>query len=419
MLQIPQFREPFTSILLILLAAFVIYWGIIPAFTVIDSDFPNYYTAGRIASQGTNIEKLYDDAWFQEQIHANGLTQQGKFSPFPPPTALLFMPLAPFSPLAALRIFTVINILALLAAIVLLAQSCPLRFKESALLVLLSGVGLANCFRLGQLYILVSCSIILGYYLFKRKQMLLAGVAFGLTVPVKYYPVIFVLYFAWMKEWKVVLGSLIAIFSLSLLSVAILGREVHEIFLQAIPGGHLQGTLSMQNPFSASFQSFESLLKRLFVFDADYNPAPLVNSTGIYLTLKVLIVLALVGITLFLCRQLQHLNNTDCNKAVIGLIGILGLLIAPATGTYHFVLFWLPIGLLLTSLSAWQEHRTFRVVMCVYGLIGFIPYSVFRQCDGRGILSVFAYPRLFFVLLLFATAVYAIYAHQRRILKQM
>src|SRR6266404_7431273 len=96
------------ALLLFALAALVLIRGIIPTWSKVDTDFPNYFTAAKIVADGGQTEKLYDDAWFQEQMHRYRTGTIGKFSPFPPPTALLLLPLASFTELTALRIMTVI-----------------------------------------------------------------------------------------------------------------------------------------------------------------------------------------------------------------------------------------------------------------------------------------------------------------------
>ena len=75
--------------LLVLLALFVFYRGVLPGFRQVDSDFPNYYTAAKIVADGKDVNRLYDDSWFQSQIRSYGMQLQGKFSPFPPVTALV------------------------------------------------------------------------------------------------------------------------------------------------------------------------------------------------------------------------------------------------------------------------------------------------------------------------------------------
>ncbi len=59
--------------------------GIAPAVSRIDTDFPNYLTAARIVADGGPAARLYDDAWFQQQMRDYGIgdPKQGKFAPFP------------------------------------------------------------------------------------------------------------------------------------------------------------------------------------------------------------------------------------------------------------------------------------------------------------------------------------------------
>src|ERR1700726_2348406 len=93
------------------LAALVFQKGIVPAMSGIEADFPGYFTAARIVIDGQDTRRLYDDDWFREQIRRYGLESAknpGKFAPFPPPTALLLVPLARFEPLTALRIVTAV-----------------------------------------------------------------------------------------------------------------------------------------------------------------------------------------------------------------------------------------------------------------------------------------------------------------------
>ena len=190
------FKRPAAVLLSIALTFVLIVRGVVPATSKIDSDFPNYFTAAKIVADGGNIERLYDNGWFDEQMHRyrtwTGIP--GKFSPFPPPTALLLIPLTRLAPLNALRAMTAVNMACLICSIVLLTRILSLSLVESTVLVLLSGSAVLNAFRLGQPYIPVSLSCILGYYAYLKGRPLLAGLCFGLFVPVKYFPVVFLIY---------------------------------------------------------------------------------------------------------------------------------------------------------------------------------------------------------------------------------
>jgi hypothetical protein len=115
-------RRYWEYIAIAVLGVFIVWKGIIPALTTVDTDFPNYYTSSRLLLEGKDMSRLYDDQWFQEQINAYGIEQQGKFAPFPPVTAVLMIPLALLPPLVALRVWTVCNISMCVAVIVMLCK---------------------------------------------------------------------------------------------------------------------------------------------------------------------------------------------------------------------------------------------------------------------------------------------------------
>jgi len=384
--------------------AFVVVRGVVPGFSTLYTDFPNYYVAGKIALEGTNVHRLYDDAWFQDQMKASGIDVQGKFSPFPPPTALLFMPLALLEPITAQRVMTALNLLFLFGSVRLLTRVMNGQLLGSALIVFVSGVGLANCFRFGQMYIALSFALIAGYHLYTLKRPLMAGIVLGFLIPVKYFPAIVLVPFAFRKEWRVILGAGLSSLSLVLVSILVLGWDVHQQFIVSVLGQHLQANLTLQDPFAYNFQSFDSLFRRLFVHEATLNPRPFIDAPILHQGLKYLAIAVFGLLTL---RELLRLRSSSSDRALplgIALCGILGLLISPAGATYHFVLLWLPVALLFVCFDRLEMLQEKWLLAVVYTSIGFIPYSLLAAFDGNGLQSVLAYPRLLLMILLFAVA---------------
>jgi hypothetical protein len=405
------FKRPVALLLLVALTFVLAARGMVPAMSKIDSDFPNYFTAAKIVADGGNVERLYDDSWFQGQMrrYALGKPSEGKFSPFPPPTALLLVPLTRLEPLNALRVMTGVSTLCLVCSIILLARILSWSFVDSAVFVLLSGYAVLGALRLGQPYILVSWSCILGYYAHRKGRPVLAGMCFGLFSPIKYFPVVILIYFAFRKEWKLVLGGVTAILVVTSVSISVLGWKIHEDFLSSVLGNHLIANLSMQDPFTASFQSFDTLCRRLFIFDATLNPQPLIALPHLQ-GISVLIIKA--SIFLVAIATLIKLARGDVGTATapsVGLLGILTLLIAPATASYHFVLLWLPIGLLINYFFQQRAPVGAYFILGTYALIGFFPYRFTVPFEGRGGLTMLAYPRLFLLLAMFVVCVYSIW----------
>jgi hypothetical protein len=389
--------------------------GIAPAVSRVDTDFPNYLTAARIVADGGPAARLYDDAWFQEQMRHYGIgdPKRGKFAPFPPPTALLLVPLARLQPLNALRVMTGVSLACLLCSIILLSRTLGWSLAAAAAFVLLAGYAVFNSLRFGQPYILVSASCLLGYFAYRKGSPRLAGLCFGLFAPIKYFPAVILIYFLFRREWKVVLGGAAATAAVVLVSVAVLGWPVHREFLASVLGNHLLANLSMQDPFTASFQSFDTLFRRLFVFDPAENPHPwlaLPWLQGIAVTLTKSAILAVAILALV---KLAREDAGDSVPPSIGLLGVLVLLLAPATATYHFVLLWLPIALLIGYFRRENAFATAWAVLVMYTLIGFFPYGHTAAFEGRGALTVFAYPRLFLMLMIFSVSVYFFLDHSR------
>jgi hypothetical protein len=381
--------------------------GIVPALSKVDTDFPNYFTAAKIVADGGNTDRLYDNGWFQDQMrrYQIGKPSEGEFKPFPPPTALLLLPLARLQPLAALRVLTCVSVLCLICSIILLAKILSWSLVDSTVFVLLSGYAVLGALRLGQPYILVSLSCILGYYARLKGRPLLAGICFGLFTPIKYLPVVFLVYFAFRKEWKVVLGGAAAILMVTAVSVGILGWQIHEDFLSSVLGNHLIAKLDLQNPFTVSYQSFDSLFRRLFIYDPTLNPQapfalPRFQGIAVLIT-KASILLAAIGTLVKLARR----GGDGATGPSIGILGVVTLLLAPATAAYHFVLLWLPVGLLIDYFFRQGARARAYFILGIYALIGFFPYRYTIPFEGRGGLTVLAYPRLFLLLAMFVACV--------------
>jgi hypothetical protein len=406
------FKRPAALLLFVALTLVLAARGIVPALSKVDTDFPNYFTAAKIVADGGNTDRLYDNGWFQDQMrrYQIGKASEGEFKPFPPPTALLLVPLTRLKPLDALRVVTGVSVLCLICSIILLAKILSWSLVDSTVFVLLSGYAVLGALRLGQPYILVSCSCILGYYARLKSRPSLAGMCFGLLTPIKYFPIVILVYFAFRKEWKVVLGGAAAILMVTAVSVGILGWKVHEDFLSSVIGNHLIAKLDLQDPFTASYQSFDSLFRRLFIYDATLNPQapyalPRLQGIAVLIT-KASILLAAIATLVKLARR----GSDSATGPSIGILGVVTLLLAPATAAYHFVLLWLPVGLLINYLVRQGARVRAYFILGTYALIGFFPYRFTIPFEGRGGLTVLAYPRLFLLLAMFVACVHFIWS---------
>ena len=174
-------------------------------------------------------------------------------------------------------------------------------------------------------------------------------------------------------------------------------------------GNHLIAKLDLQNPFTASYQSFDSLFRRLFIYDATLNPGryialPRLQGIAVLIT-KASILLAAIGMLVKLARG----GGDSATGPSIGILGVVTLLLAPATAAYHLVLLWLPVGLLINYFIRQGARVRAYFILGAYALIGFFPYKYTIPFEGRAGLTVLAYPRLFILLAMFAACVHFIW----------
>src|SRR6202035_41484 len=93
-----------------------------------------------------------------------------------------------------------------------------------------------------------------------------------------------------------------------------------------------------------------------------------------------------VSILLVAVATLVKLSRGGTSSAAapsIGILGILVLLIAPATATYTCALLWLPVALLINYFLAKGARPSAYFILGVYALIGFIPYNYTYSFEGH------------------------------------
>src|ERR1700730_1970137 len=83
-----------------LLAVYLIWKGLVPAWNKLNTDFPNYYLVARLLREGYNLDRVYDWTWLQRIKDHWGLQQSlVGFAGLTPFSALPVLPLTFFSAL--------------------------------------------------------------------------------------------------------------------------------------------------------------------------------------------------------------------------------------------------------------------------------------------------------------------------------
>ena len=403
--------RPWLWIILVSLSFAVFQKGVLPSLKSPQGDFANYYTASRLTLDGISIEPAYRDlVWFQKQTERYGIENQlGSFLPFPPPTTLLFLPLAPFDAMTAKRIWTTFNLGLLILSVLLLSKTSGADPVLTAILLLATGFGLVNNFLFGQQYLLLLASILFGIYFFQAGAPLLSGFCFGVLVPMKYFGIVFLIYFLWKRQLKLVAAGMLTIVAVVAVSLFVDGFRAFQTFATEVLPRHLRGEI--QNPFAISYQSWNSLLRRLFVENEILNPHPAAPSAFVFSVSKNLIFWILAPLTVFLMSRAQFQNRSQEVLFQLAWIPLAFLLIAPATATYHFVLLSMSVVFFCKILMDSGRMKEAAALSVLFVLINLPLYAKLPPLAGW--LTLFSYSRLWLLLLFFVSIIVLFRRHVR------
>lgn len=372
-------------------------FGFIPAWNNINSDFPNYYTSSRLLTEGNSLSNIYDDKWFQGQINEYGINEKGKFSPFPPPTVFVMVPLTFLTPLTAKRIFILLNLAALFITAGIFKKISGISFINCLNIILLSGSALINNFLFGQLYLLILFLIVLGYYNMINGKEYSAGILWGIGAAVKYFPIIYIPMLIIQKKWKAVYALMLSIIIINVLAYISLGSGVYSGFFSHVLFSHLNGNLSSQSNFAISFQSWNSLLRILFIYDPVWNKFPLLNSPLAFQAARFFVYLLFASVTGFVLFRIR--NSKDLMPVSASLMTITLFVLTPASATYHLLLLSFPLILLLKLTSDCGDYKLRIFFIVIYILIGVLPFAVNKLLPEGNL--IFSFYRLWLEILFY------------------
>ena len=355
----------------LILCLFPLFLGVLPGWKKMQSDFPNYFVSASLIANNENVDSLYHGSWFQNQIYQHGLTERGKFSPFPPPSALILVPFTGFDPLTAKRIGLVFNLLLILPITLLISRIAGIQMIGSLILLLLSGIALVNNLFLGQMYLLLLFMLFSAYFFLLKRSASSTGIFLGSGIAIKYFPLVFFPTLLAERKWKTMLSTVIVFFLIHLITVLLVGTHAYKDFFNTVFFQHLNGNLEGQSAWSVSFQSWNSLGHRLFLYDNIENPNPVFPSLLSYSIFKYSILLGLLSASGYLL--MKYKGQADFTEASLALSSITVLTLSPAGATYHGILLLFPVTLMTAVLLVREKLKSWIFLLVLLSLIGFLP----------------------------------------------
>ena len=336
--------------LLWIAAVIAIYFLFVPplihGWTHVETDFPNYYTAARMARQRLPLRDLYDWTAFQRQMNYAGWgLQLGGYIPHTSLTALPMVPLATLPPMTAKRVWLGFSVPCLAASIWILSALTRLPAAGLILLALAGHHALAGNLELGQYYFFLLFLMAASFWLLLNGREFQAGLLLGAIFILKLYAGPFLFYFAWKRRWRPLTGMLISGAALAIASIAWFGLPDHLYYLtdilpRAAAGEHM-------DPYNPGMPTILNLLRHPFEMEPELNPHPLFNAPALVFFLQPLVTLAIPVFCLIAIPSGTSLRLVTNERTDLAWFLSMLVLVSPSRAFYVTVILLLPIALLL------------------------------------------------------------------------
>ena len=360
---IGELRTIFEAALLFLLSVLLLWKGVIPGWRVLNTDFPNYYVAARLIREHYCLDRVYEWIWFQRAADHFGVHHQlVGFLGLTPFSALPIIPLSSLPVLEAKRFWIVCNLALLAGAIELLRRRAGMLRATAWIIALCAAIPLQTSLLFGQMHILVLALLVVAYVSHMRGWQISSGCCIAVAAALKVYPIFFCLYFLLKRRWKA-LGSTVLFTALCLaLSFLVAGKEpIRTYIFEQLPR-LVQG--ESQNPFSPSLTSSSGLFHRLFLFEPELNPRPLIASARLFAVLYPLWQALLVGLVLIRIRP--GFRSDDREALEWSMFLCLLMFLSSAPSSYQFVVLIAAAVPTMAVLMRQGKWKAILVFLCLY-----------------------------------------------------
>lgn len=322
-------------------------------------DFYVYYIAAAGFRRGIDVYTLSNPDW---NALASSLSVPPYAFPYryPPLTAIMAMPLLALPPRWAGFAWSLGSSAAALAGMALLASALTTQKARLplawALLALFTP--LMTTLYAGQVNTWMLFAVALALWAFKRERPLEAGLALSLGTMIKVMPAALIVYFAWRRQWRVVIGAAIGLAALGLLSMAVVGPgEVFSYVRQAA----LVGDPRIPTPYPAN-QSLNGFFSRLLT--ANEWGGSLADDPALAMNLARGLGLIVLAATFGLCRPGRPIRGRV--EIEVGMV-IIAMELLAALAFYHLLtLMLIPTWALLQrglDGGGWRDPRVWWVAL--------------------------------------------------------
>ncbi len=243
-----------------------------------------------------------------------------------------------------------------------------------AILALLAVEPLHTQFLYGQLHIVVLALIVFALWLYLSDRPIASGVTLALASAVKIYPILFAFYFVRKRQWRVVAGLACSCFLLAVLAIGLFGVEVNRVYVEQVLPRIVRG--EGLDPYSLSWNSLPALFHRLFVFEPQLNPRPLVNMPVGYAVLQPLTQGLLLIPLLWLLTP--HRAPVEKEKLEYATYVAALLLLSTHPASYHYVVL-IVCAVLVTDRLLREKRNSQAMLFVVFYTLACLPTHRFND----------------------------------------
>lgn len=345
-------------------------------------DFAGYYGAARAIGEGYPAVALYDDAWFQRTLVRYGIDEPTIVMYVnPPPVALFALPLVSLSPPAAKLVWNILSLLALIGGWRLLLPALDARPLEWRSLVLLGGImasaPMLRTLQLGQVYAMLFLLFSAFTRAYRRDLPLPAAGALATALAVKLYGGLIPLLLIAQRKWRMLGWSIALSAGLTAVCILLFGPDAYRA-----QWGKIAAMSGAADTASLQLRSVIAPLSRLFVYHPAWNPGAVSHIPLIPVLLP----------PLLLAAALWHTFRRTAGAPLeaYAAILVLSVLFTPLAADHHYLLLWIPAGVLL-----FHGKRARPALLAAVLVAAFAWYPSFPPSILHGWGSLLAYVRLY------------------------
>jgi hypothetical protein len=349
------------------------------AWKTLITDFPNYYTAARLAHEGVDTSRMYEWEWLErEKDHRAIPIRVIGLLPITPFSTLSVWPLAGLEALTAKRVWIILSLTLLIPIGWMLRSMTGLSYRHIALIFALS-FPLYRNIEFGQFYVFLLWMIVAACWASLRGRHAMAGALVAIAAACKIFPLLFFVFFFRRRNWQALIaGALTGAASIAV-SIAVFGWNVHRTYLREVLPATQHG--EAMPPYVTS-ASISGILHVLLLAEPQWNPAPWHNSIAAFSILLPLVSMAVLApAILFIGRGDNSPTRISLEWSAL-LTASLAVSTIPAS--YNFVLMALPMCVLTAILLRRRRYAWLAALVVAYIGIGF-PMPAPARAGGLGI----------------------------------